>query len=764
MRFRVAHKAASFLMVGSALCSLGLVGGLSWWMLPLAALVGVLSWRAGPETRLGQRLEGADPVLRAGALGVLLLAAHRVYRSFPEPDLTPMLDFVLYLTGYRLLLRRTGRDHLQLYVLSFLIMLAATWLANTAVYALGFAAYVIASTWALILFHLRREIEENYLVKHHAAERTQRVTIARVLDSRRVVGGAFFAATGLAALGVLLGAALVFAIAPRIGIGFLTGGVRRQTSVVGFSDEVRLGRHGVIGDDNQTVILRVKLPRLALMPDDEAREAVIAELYFRGTVYDRYAAGQWLRSQREALRTVHLRRPAPSGGFLAFVEGPEHQHTRAPRYQDLAGSERQEIQIVGLRQPVAFALDRPLAYEIEPPSIGAFIAVDLEPRWSGESALRIRRLLRTGQLSPVQDFAGASYVAYSRDAGQPPPEPLAALEDLDETWRDAHLEVPASLTPRVRELATRITRDGQSAEQKVEAVVRWLRSNKRYTVDLRRDPDVADPLEDFLFVQDAGHCEYFASATAILLRLAGVPTRYVNGFLGGEWNPLTGTIAVRDNRAHSWVEYYRAGLGWTRAEATPSAARPARMGRLRQVIDSIELWWGTWVLEYDAARQVQLVRSLGSSLRKGGGRTFSWPRIDGKRVFAGLVLLALALALWRWWRWWRRRRPAAAQAALPPRSHLPVQRLYRRALDALTRLGITREPAQTPREVLAAACAVLPELRAPLGQITARYERVRYGGQAPDPALVSDLHALVRQVERTVAEHARRPERPARAA
>ena len=72
-------------------------------------------------------------------------------------------------------------------------------------------------------------------------------------------------------------------------------------------------------------------------------------------------------------------------------------------------------------------------------------------------------------------------------------------------------------------------------------------------LDLKRD-ERYEPLEDFLFVQKAGHCEYFASALAVMLRTVGVPTRSVNGFYGGEWNSFGHYLAVRQGDAHSWVE------------------------------------------------------------------------------------------------------------------------------------------------------------------------------------------------------------------
>ena len=63
-------------------------------------------------------------------------------------------------------------------------------------------------------------------------------------------------------------------------------------------------------------------------------------------------------------------------------------------------------------------------------------------------------------------------------------------------------------------------------------------------------------MEDFLVNRKKGHCEYFASALALLLRSIDIPARIVNGFKGGDWNELTQSMNVRQKHAHSWVEAY----------------------------------------------------------------------------------------------------------------------------------------------------------------------------------------------------------------
>ena len=306
---------------------------------------------------------------------------------------------------------------------------------------------------------------------------------------------------------------------------------------------------------------------------------------------------------------------------------------------------RQEIDVVGLSVPVAFALDHPIGFELPAAKIGTLTELRLAPRWSGEVALRISPLDIGADGDDVHAYAGTHYIAYSRDAmsmvragaGKP-------LHDVDPAAVAPFLALPPSLSPRVIELAKKITAGRTNAPAKLLAILDWLRTTHDYTTNLQRNPAIADPLEDFLFEQKAGHCEYFASATAVLLRAAGVPSRYVNGFLGGEWNEIGHYVAVRENRAHSWAEAYMGELGWMRVDATPPNRGLFRMGRLRQIFDSIDFFWGRWVVGYDLGRQIELARRLGHQL--GGASDDGDPhpaKVPWKKIVAAL---AGAAALW----------------------------------------------------------------------------------------------------------------------
>lgn len=746
MRFRLIHKLASYLLAGTALATLATSEATSWLSLLVLTAAGILSWFVEADTRLGRLFDRAVPVLNLATVAFFALAVLQVARSFPEVNLSPFLDFVLFLLGYKLCQRRGNRDYLQIYILSFLVMLAAAWQAGSVVFLAGFFLYVLLATWTLILFHLRREIEENYLVRHTGDAEGARVTVTRVLNSRRVVGTPFFLATGLAALLVFAGAGLVFATMPRVGLGFILGGVRRQTGVAGFSDEVKLGMHGVLSMDNQTVVLRAQVPRIAAVPNDDARDNEIASLYWRGTVYDTYENGEWIRSRDEKTRTHLGLQHLPGNQRLYVLADPGSPGGAAT----VSGAVEQDIEVVALTNAVAFALDHPLAIEMPPAPPGAFTAVDVEPHWSGELGLRMFRVSpfdAADRRGALPEFSGARYRAYSRVArsGAGTSESQLAPGALA-----PYLRVARSLSSRVRDLALQLTRDRPEAGAKVDAVVKWLRATHSYTTDLKRDDSVPDPLEDFLFHQSAGHCEYFASAAAMLLRLGGVPTRYVNGFLGGEWNDLRQSITVRDNRAHSWVEAHLGSAGWVRVDATPAAGRVARMSRVRQVLDAVEMLWNRWVIEYSASQQLLLARRL--------SREFGWlqphvssggkpHRLSRTQVFT-IAGIAVAIVLGFALRKLPMRRADKRGSRRKRHGDPPVFHIYQKALDRLAARGHARRPEETPHEYLARVCKEDGASADALTHLTGCYAEARYGEVDLPSELLQRLRAEAASIGR----------------
>jgi transglutaminase-like putative cysteine protease len=531
--------------------------------------------------------------------------------------------------------------------------------------------------------------------------------------------------------------------------------VRRSVGIAGFTDEVKLGMHGVISTDNQTVVLRSQVPSIAALANNDARDQVISSLYWRGTVYDTYDGGQWLRSREDKARTqlAAFQSPVDLGRSYLLTDPFEVNPSRG-RKAAISGAIEQDIEIVALSHPVAFALDRPVSFEIPPPPAGAFTAVDLEARWSDEVSLRMFRVNPANPYDRRQamtEFLGAHYRVYSREAGSARPGRTSlAEEQLAPGTLDNYLRVPAALTARVSTLTGEIMAGQRTPAAKVRAVVDWLRRTHAYTTNLKRDERIADPLEDFLFAEKDGHCEYFASAAAILLRTGGVPTRYVNGFLGGEWNDLRRAITVRENRAHSWIEAYLGREGWVRVDATPPLGRHSRMGKINQWLDAAELFWGRWVVEYNASQQILLAQKLGQRLGL-SSRSFA----DGRHVtglsrrqalvVAGLVVLAIVVVSQRKrfvrWRWQRR------SAGSSQRGEEPIARVYHSTVKRLAAAGLPRRPWETPHEYLARLEDSRLEGGAIFARLTELYASATYGNVEIPPEVVASIRGECGQID-----------------
>src|SRR5262249_52889080 len=147
----------------------------------------------------------------------------------------------------------------------------------------------------------------------------------------------------------------------------------------------------------------------------------------------------------------------------------------------------------------------------------------------------------------------AHYVAYSTPAGALPGAPAPGLSA---EARAAYLAVPRDLARRLSNLAATLGDPGLADTATIAAITRTLRAAHGYTLQPTAPAAGVDPVESFLLGEHAGHCELFASAAVLLLRLRGVPARYVTGFRGGDWNAVGGYVAVRDDRAHAWAEAF----------------------------------------------------------------------------------------------------------------------------------------------------------------------------------------------------------------
>jgi protein-glutamine gamma-glutamyltransferase len=164
-------------------------------------------------------------------------------------------------------------------------------------------------------------------------------------------------------------------------------------------------------------------------------------------------------------------------------------------------------------------------------------------------------------------MSGEYHLVLSRD---PVIEEVAGLSP--------YLEVPGIFSPDVALLNQSLVKDCDSDIKKAEKIQEFFHDSFKYGVG-PKNPGNHDIIEDFLLTTRQGHCEFFATAMALLLRMNNIPSRYVNGFLVQEYNSLGGYYIVRERDAHAWVEAYFPGRGWVTFDPTPSqSAELARAG------------------------------------------------------------------------------------------------------------------------------------------------------------------------------------------
>ncbi len=198
-----------------------------------------------------------------------------------------------------------------------------------------------------------------------------------------------------------------------------------------------------------------------------------------------------------------------------------------------------------------------------------------------------------------------------------------------------YLQVPPDVSERVRDLARRLSEGARNDMDKVRSVDRFFEEGFSYSLDL--PPYEGDPLENFLFVTKRGNCEFFASSTALLLRLMGVPARLVGGFKGYLKNDYGNYYIVTNSMAHVWVEAYVGGR-WVRVDTTPPYVSPGvrSISKLDLLRDTLISFWYENVVDFSAEKQVFLLRSV----RKG---LYRLKEVDLKSLLVNTAYITVAL-------------------------------------------------------------------------------------------------------------------------
>jgi transglutaminase-like putative cysteine protease len=589
------------------------------------------------------------------------------------------LHFIFFLLVCKVLTARSTRDFTYLKVLGALELLGAAILSTS----LSFFAFL-----ALFLLFAIASFASGEVRVSTQQQRTVVRGGLRAFPRRLGVLAVFLFA------GILAMTSALFFVLPRTARAALEHFVPARYHLPGFANEVTLGQLGRIKESSAPVMHIRKYQGEGFL-DVRWRGAALTE--FNGkTWFNKKEDGEDIRVQPDHSVTFKLDRRVRPGERLAY-----------------------RVQLSEIAPETLFFAGTPQWISTNAPSLHVTRGGSIRVSNAGASGLRYNAA------SVLEDEASTPRV---------PPEPLSPFD------RDDMLLLPENLDVRIPRLAREIIEGAPTEELKARAIEKYLRRNYGYTLQLLPST-VPDPLANFLFVRRKGHCEYFASAMAVMLRTVGIPSRVVTGFASGVYNPLTGWQVVRASDAHSWVEAWVAGHGWRTFDPTPpdpSAIQSSFMARSALFFDAAEQFWQDWILSYDLERQSTLASralqsSRGAKLQwmEGAAGWFSLAARSsaGYAPAAAVVIVVAIVAVLlgpgasRWLRGairvrrLKRGEGEASDATL----------LYQRMLAQLERRGIQKPPWLTPSEF----ARVLPAtpLSPLVEDLTSAYVEFRFGGK-----------------------------------
>ncbi len=153
----------------------------------------------------------------------------------------------------------------------------------------------------------------------------------------------------------------------------------------------------------------------------------------------------------------------------------------------------------------------------------------------------------------------------------------------------ADLQVPDSEQPALKQILQQLELADKPPQQVLSQLASFFQTEFKYSLNLAAVSGHATPISAFLLQQRTGHCEYFATATTLLLRAAGIPARYATGYSAHEFSNLEGQYIVRGRDAHAWAIAYLDGH-WQAFDTTPAAWIDVQA----EGADPWQLWSDVW--------------------------------------------------------------------------------------------------------------------------------------------------------------------------
>ena len=600
------------------------------------------------------------PIPVANVLGVIAFAvAISEFRgSTLLGKLLSGVHLLVYMTWIVLLLRKGIRQFWWLLGLCVLQLAVASVLTTQPSFGAALIGMLLLLLWVLAVFSLFRaqlrtvqgasDIEDTLNVVETVDTGSILVGNGLQIDAdEKWIGWRIRGIVGFAWIASLVIGIVAFLVFPRVRISqdslmnleAVSGGLLHQT---GFTKTVELGEIGEI-IQNKARVFQFEIERMdtaePVSVDVFANEMKMDEILFRGHTLAQYSDGKWdaegvgmyehhdqsvsfrmRRRSGDAQFRLRITQDAPVGA-TAFAPLPliNAYHTgRTPVQHGRTGRAdhcRRKIISHSLEHRFKDSQNQkePVTYEVWcriPDAPGAI--EDARPVVPGGEMLQslIRGLME------------------SSDPREPAFQGWRSLVSRAVLIHDWFItpNLRSSLPQLTQIAATVCSSDGKRVSDKecCQRVVRYLSSSENFKYSLMAnvsDPEL-DPIEDFLVNRRTGHCEYFASACALMLQSVGIPARVVNGYKGCEENSVSGRWEVKQYHGHTWAEAWVDG-NWTTLDPTPVSAREESITTQRSKLDWIadlrlsvhDTWY--WLINMmSQERQEALVRPVIAKLKQ----------------------------------------------------------------------------------------------------------------------------------------------------
>ena len=524
---------------------------------------------------------------RANVLGLVALFAAAVeFRSDnPEGRLLSGTHLLVYLAWIVIFLQKNREHYWWTIALGLLQVAVSSVLTRDVTYGFLLIMFTLLTIWTVSLFTVFQAYRDSAESgrRDQASGLSQRLSPKLTRSGRGIplfgihsksiggiehdskakwIGLRFGGRSLIIAGGCLLVASLFFFCTPRLwsDINPFTDESLAGRTVTGYSDQVKLGKMGEILESNQPV-LSVKIfasNNEQISVEEFIQSYGFDEPYFRGGVMDRYERGEW-GAARRVFETIELNK-----GLV------RNQSFR----------QEYELEPIGTQQIISL---HPVEHiRVNSPSDRALMYVHnstIVRRNKTNISHRMNYTVRSPKFT--HQYGPRSILSYEQT--------MSGLSRDDLYAR--YLSLPSRGMDRIRELSLRVSgakidettgySDPQQHQELADKLVDHLKNSGVYTYSLKSDifdPDI-DPVADFLFNRKYGHCAYYASSLALMLRASGVPSRLIIGYKGGEDDLETGAWKVQQRHAHNWVEAYYEGE-WHTLDATPVAEREAAVSRV----------------------------------------------------------------------------------------------------------------------------------------------------------------------------------------